>query len=100
MTDQSESDRLAKEERIRAIAYAIWEEEGRPDGRDLDHWARACELVEVEAAADPDWLQRTEAEAQPAAEVAEPATEAKEEKSKSSSIDELVNRMKGGTRAA
>lgn len=23
-------------------AYALWEEEGRPDGRDLDHWSRAA----------------------------------------------------------
>jgi hypothetical protein len=26
---------------IRRRAYAIWEEEGRPDGRDREHWARA-----------------------------------------------------------
>ena len=27
--------------RIRARAYAIWEREGRPEGRDLDHWLQA-----------------------------------------------------------
>jgi len=29
------------EEAIRKRAYAIWEEEGRPEGRHLDHWLRA-----------------------------------------------------------
>jgi hypothetical protein len=26
---------------IRERAYEIWEQEGRPDGKDLDHWLRA-----------------------------------------------------------
>ena len=30
-----------KEQIIRERAYAIWEQEGRPDGRHLDHWLRA-----------------------------------------------------------
>ena len=30
---------------IRKIAYEIWEEEGRPDGKDLDHWFRAEAVV-------------------------------------------------------
>ena len=29
------------ESSIRQRAYAIWEEEGRPDGREWDHWERA-----------------------------------------------------------
>ena len=29
------------EERIRIRAHEIWEEEGRPEGRDRDHWERA-----------------------------------------------------------
>jgi predicted flap endonuclease-1-like 5' DNA nuclease len=32
---------------IRARAYAIWEQEGRPDGRDLIHWQRA--MIEIAA---------------------------------------------------
>jgi hypothetical protein len=32
---------LAKEQAIRERAYAIWEDEGRPEGRHLDHWLRA-----------------------------------------------------------
>ena len=31
----------AVEERIRLRAYEIWEEEGRPPGRDVEHWIRA-----------------------------------------------------------
>jgi hypothetical protein len=31
----------AREQAVRERAYAIWEEEGRPDGRDLDHGRRA-----------------------------------------------------------
>ena len=27
---------------IRERAYAIWEQEGRPDGREWDHWTRAA----------------------------------------------------------
>jgi hypothetical protein len=30
---------------IRTRAYAIWEEEGRPDGRDWEHWCRAAQEV-------------------------------------------------------
>src|SRR5713101_5473039 len=31
----------ARERAIRELAYAIWEHEGRPCGKDLDHWLRA-----------------------------------------------------------
>lgn len=31
-------------------AYAIWEEEGRPDGREFEHWLRAEEEVAAERA--------------------------------------------------
>lgn len=34
-------------------AYAIWEEQGRPDGRDDDHWRQAV--------AERDALERTKA---------------------------------------
>lgn len=30
------------EEKIRERAYAIWEEEGRPEGREQEHWERAA----------------------------------------------------------
>jgi hypothetical protein len=38
------------EELIRTRAYAIWEQEGRPDGKHLEHWLRAKRLVAAEAA--------------------------------------------------
>jgi Protein of unknown function (DUF2934) len=34
-----------KEQAIRERAYALWEEEGRPDGKDLEHWRRAEDEV-------------------------------------------------------
>ena len=52
-------DHLAQEERIRAIAYSLWEEEGCPDGRAETHWLKACEIVSAEAS-EPGWLQRKE----------------------------------------
>ena len=35
-----------RDERIRRMAYHFWVEEGRPSGRDADHWERAREEVE------------------------------------------------------
>lgn len=32
-----------EEELIRRRAYAIWEQEGRPDGQHLRHWERASQ---------------------------------------------------------
>lgn len=44
-----------REARIRDRAHAIWEEEGRPEGRDREHWERAAAEVEAEErAAEPD----------------------------------------------
>ena len=33
--------------RIREIAYRLWEDEGRPADRQLEHWARAERLADV-----------------------------------------------------
>ena len=33
------------QEFIRNIAYTIWERDGRPDGKDLDHWFRAEPVI-------------------------------------------------------
>jgi hypothetical protein len=43
------------QERIRRSAYAIWEREGRPHGKDQDHWQEA----EREVAAAPRPKSRT-----------------------------------------
>jgi hypothetical protein len=36
------------EDKVRTIAYRIWEEEGRPIGRALDHWLKAETLRDEE----------------------------------------------------
>jgi len=43
MTDDTEL-----QERIRAKAHQLWEEEGRPEGREMDHWDKARILVAIE----------------------------------------------------
>jgi len=37
-----------KEQRIRDVAYRLWQEDGRPEGRAEEHWRRACEIVAKE----------------------------------------------------
>jgi hypothetical protein len=39
-----------EEQRVRDRAYAIWIAEGRPDGRDIEHWLRARGEIERDAA--------------------------------------------------
>ncbi|ALG70647.1 hypothetical protein VY88_06025 [Azospirillum thiophilum] len=34
--------------RVRERAYQLWEQEGRPDDRHLDHWAQAVRDIEEE----------------------------------------------------
>ena len=36
------------EQRTRERAYRIWLDEGCPQGRELDHWDKATELVAIE----------------------------------------------------
>jgi hypothetical protein len=38
--------RPAAEADIARLAHALWEAEGRPDGRDREHWRRAREMLE------------------------------------------------------
>ena len=38
-------DAGSHEAAIRQRAYAIWEEEGRPHGREWDHWVLASEEI-------------------------------------------------------
>ena len=50
----------AREERIKAKAHALWEADGKPKGRDREHWVQAAQLLEEEERAaaraenDPD----------------------------------------------
>lgn len=49
-------DDAGVEERIRTRAYFLWEQAGRPEGRDLEFWerAQATERASVEASAPPE----------------------------------------------
>ena len=37
---------MATEEQIRELAYAIWEQEGRPEGKHVEHYFRAKQILE------------------------------------------------------
>jgi Protein of unknown function (DUF2934) len=39
-----------KEDRVRDRAYALWEKDGRPDGRSDEYWQQARSEVEAEEA--------------------------------------------------
>jgi hypothetical protein len=59
---------VATEEEIKAKAYGIWEQEGRPAGKDLEHYYRAKEILE-----QPEETRITElAPLPPVIELAEP----------------------------
>jgi hypothetical protein len=45
------SDNKGSEERIRDRAYALWEQEGRPQGREREHWEQAAREVQDGGAA-------------------------------------------------
>ncbi|MBX9759997.1 MAG: DUF2934 domain-containing protein [Beijerinckiaceae bacterium] len=45
--DAAREDR-EHEERVRARAYKLWQEEGCPEGRAETHWDKASELVAIE----------------------------------------------------
>ena len=42
----SESMNSEREERIRARAYQLWNEEGQPEGKEAEHWERARAEIE------------------------------------------------------
>ena len=37
---------MVTDEEIRELAYTIWEEEGRPNGKDVEHYLRAKKILE------------------------------------------------------
>jgi hypothetical protein len=41
-----------RDQRIRERAYAIWERQGRPEGRHDEHWSQAAEEVDGESGAE------------------------------------------------
>jgi hypothetical protein len=44
---------VEREERIRQIAYRIWQEEGYPHGYDVQHWLKAEAMWSEENTAQP-----------------------------------------------
>lgn len=41
------NDNTSKEKRVRELAYFTWLEEGRPEGRDKEHWLQAERTVNI-----------------------------------------------------
>lgn len=39
---------MDREDRIRRRAYDLWVSEGRPEGRDIEHWQQASEQIDSE----------------------------------------------------
>jgi hypothetical protein len=48
---------LQPEVLIRERAYAIWEQEGRPEGREWEHWFRAAGEIQPRDAVAPGVVQ-------------------------------------------
>ena len=46
----SDSDAEPREQKIRRRAYELWEQDGRPAGRDDDYWHRAEREIDAESA--------------------------------------------------
>jgi hypothetical protein len=67
--EKSEAAPADIEERIRMVAYELWEEAGRPEGKAEEHWSRASGIVMKLDEVTPEWLQR-----QTVSQAAEPET--------------------------
>ncbi len=37
---------MEREQEIRCVAYELWRVEGQPEGRALDHWLKAMQILE------------------------------------------------------
>ena len=46
------------EDRIRERAYYLWETSGRPGGREVEFWHRACEMVATDDGQPKSRVQR------------------------------------------
>jgi len=64
----------ANEQRIRELAYQIWESEGCPDGDHHRHWEMACTLASAELAPAPAKSSRKPATKPTEATAAKPKT--------------------------
>lgn len=62
MVDNPLIDDPTREQRIRERAYHLWEQDGRPHGRDQEYWERARELIGMEENANAGRLPNPETE--------------------------------------
>jgi hypothetical protein len=58
---------MVTEEQIRELAYSIWEQEGRSEGKDQDYYFRAKQMLEEQEAASSSFKKSgpTASELQP-----------------------------------
>ena len=89
----------SKAQQTRERAYQIWEEEGRPEGREVDHWLQAeSELHESVSATDtqPDGGPRR-AEDDPAEAT---ATDAAKSLQEDSDVEQAAQKLSEGNERA
>jgi hypothetical protein len=65
-----------REHRIRELAQAIWEQEGRPEGQAERHWLTAEKVVEADERAKPEVSMEQIVSATTAATILAPAAAA------------------------
>lgn len=65
---------MSREQIVRDTAYAIWEAEGKPVGRDAEHWRQAEERVAASIGAPVDKTAKPKAPTRKSAAAAKPKT--------------------------
>lgn len=67
---------MSRDQIVRDTAYAIWEAEGKPDGKDAEHWRLAEERVSVSTGAKAKAPLKGKAAVSDKAEAREPVKKA------------------------
>lgn len=44
---------MHNEERVRQRAYELWEQQGKPEGYEVEHWEQACREIGAEGGGPP-----------------------------------------------
>jgi hypothetical protein len=73
---QESATQPATREQIEARAYTIWENEGKPHGRDVAHWCQAKQEVLANQKGGSASIESTSAPATPEPEAAHPTRHA------------------------